>query len=138
MGNVCSRLVVYFEEPFWVGVFEKTENGALSAAKVTFGAEPKDCEVLEFVQKHYFSLPFSPAVETAVREIKRNPKRMQRDVRRQVQETGIGTKSQQALKLQQEQSKRARREKSREQRLAEAERMFELKQQKKQEQHRGR
>ena len=138
MGNVCSRLVVYFEEPFWVGVFEKTENGALSAAKVTFGAEPKDCEVLEFVQKHYFSLSFSPAVETAVREIKRNPKRMQQEVRRQVQENGIGTKSQQALKLQQEQNKQARREKSRKQRLAEAERMFELKQQKKKEKHRGR
>ena len=138
MGNVCSRLVVYFEEPFWVGVFEKTENGALSAAKVTFGAEPKDCEVLEFVQKHYFSLSFSPAVETAVREIKRNHKRMQQEVRRQVKETGIGTKSQQALKLQQEQNKQARREKSREQRLAEAERMFELKQQKKKEKHRGR
>ena len=138
MGNVCSRLVVYFEEPFWVGVFEKTENGALSAAKVTFGAEPKDCEVLEFVQKHYFSLSFSPAVETAVREIKRNPKQMQQEVGRQVKETGIGTKSQQALKLQQEQNKQARREKSREQRLAEAERMFELKQQKKKEKHRGR
>ncbi|MGN0990719.1 MAG: YjdF family protein [Candidatus Ventricola sp.] len=127
-----------FEEPFWVGVFEKNEDGALSAAKVTFGAEPKDCEVLEFVQKHYFSLSFSPAVETAVRETKRNPKRMQRDVKRQLQETGIGTKSQQALKLQQEQGKQARREKSREQRLAEAERMFELKQQKKKEKHRGR
>ena len=127
MGKVCSRLTVFFKEPFWVGVFEKNEDGALSAAKVTFGAEPKDCEVLEFVQKHYFSLSFSPAVEAAVRETKRNPKRMQRDVKRQLQETGIGTKSQQALKLQQEQGKQARREKSREQRMAEAERMFELK-----------
>lgn len=138
MGKVCSRMTVFFEEPFWVGVFEKNEDGALSAAKVTFGAEPKDCEVLEFVQKHYFSLSFSPAVEAAVRETKRNPKRMQRDVKRQLQETGIGTKSQQALKLQQEQGKQARREKSREQRMAEAERMFELKQQKKKEKHRGR
>ena len=138
MGNVCSRLIVYFEEPFWVGVFERTEDGALSAAKVTFGAEPKDCEVLAFIQKHYFSLPFSPAVATAVREIKRNPKRMQREVKKQVQETGIGTKSQQALKLQREQSKQARREKSREQRLAEEARQFALKQQKKKEKHRGR
>ncbi|MGN0773233.1 MAG: YjdF family protein [Candidatus Ventricola sp.] len=138
MGNVCSRLVVYFEEPFWVGVFEKTEDGTLSVAKVTFGAEPKDCEVLAFIQKHYFSLSFSPAVETAVRETKRNPKRMQREVKKQVQETGIGTKSQQALKLQQEQSKQARREKSREQKLAEEARQFALKQQKKKEKHRGR
>ena len=138
MGKVCSKLTVFFEEPFWVGVFEKHEDGTLSVAKVTFGAEPKDCEVLEFIQKHYFSLSFSPTVEAAVRETKRNPKRMQRDVKWQLQETGIGTKSQQALKLQQEQGKQARREKSREQRLAEAERMFELKQQKKKEKHRGR
>lgn len=138
MGDVRSRLVVYFEEPFWVGVFEKTEDGTLSAAKVTFGAEPKDCEVLAFIQEHYFSLPFSPAVEAAVRETKKNPKRMQREVKKQVQETGIGTKSQQVLKLQQEQGKQARREKGREQRLAEEARQFALKQQKKKEKHRGR
>ena len=40
-----ERLTVYFEDPFWVGVFEKIDNGKLSAAKVTFGAEPKDYEV---------------------------------------------------------------------------------------------
>lgn len=34
-----------------------------------------------------------------------NPKKMQRDVKRQMQNIGIGTKSQQALKLQQEQNK---------------------------------
>lgn len=34
-----GRLTVYFEDPFWVGVFERIENGKLSAAKVTFGAE---------------------------------------------------------------------------------------------------
>ena len=138
MGNVSGGLTVYFEEPFWIGVFERICDGKLSVAKVTFGAEPKDYEVQEFILKHYFSLCFSPAVATAVREIKRSPKRMQREVKKQVQETGIGTKSQQALKLQQEQSKQARREKSREQRLAEAERMFELKQQNKKEKHRGR
>ena len=37
-----GRLTVYFEDPFWIGVFERIENGKLSAAKVTFGAEPKD------------------------------------------------------------------------------------------------
>ena len=138
MDTVSCSLTVLFEDPFWIGVYERVDGGLYEAARIVFGAEPKDCEVLEFVQKHYFSLPFSPAVATAVREIKRNPKRMQREVKKQVQETGIGTKSQQALKLQQEQSKQARREKSREQRLAEAERMFELKQQKKKEKHRGR
>ena len=44
---------------------------------------------------------------------------------------GIGTKSQQALKLQQEQNKQERKEKSRKRKEAEEQRMFELKQRKK-------
>ena len=115
MDKVSGKLTVYFEEPFWVGVFERIEDGKLSAAKVTFGAEPKDYEVQEYIQKCYSGLKFSPAVETVVKEIKRNPKRMQREAKRQMQETGIGTKSQQALKLQQEQNKQERNVRSREQ-----------------------
>lgn len=104
---------------------------------MTFSTEPKDYEVYEFILKHYDSLQFSPAVATVVKEVKRNPKRMQRDVKKQLQDTGIGTKSQQALKLQQEQNKQSRKVKSREQKLSEAERLFELKQQKKKDRHRG-
>ena len=33
------------------------------------------------------------AVTTVVKETKRNPKRMQRDAKKQMRETGIGTKS---------------------------------------------
>ena len=137
MGKEQCKLTVFFEEPFWVGVFEKIENGKLSVAKVTFGAEPKDYEVYEFVLNHYYDLQFSPAVAAVVKEAKHNPKRMQRDIKRSVAKTGIGTKSQQALKLQQEQNKQERKTKSREQKLAEAERLFELKQRQKKEKHRG-
>ena len=108
------------------------------ALPISFGAEPKDYEVYEFILKHYDSLQFSPAVATAVKETIRNPKRVQRDVIKQLRDTGIGTKSQQALKLQREQNKQERKVKSREQKLAEAKRMFELKQQKRKEKHRGR
>ena len=101
MDKASGKLTVYFEEPFWVGVFERIEDGKLSVAKVTFGAEPKDYEVQQYIQKYYASLKFSPAVDTVVRDIKRNPKRVQREAKRQMQGTGIGTKSQQALKLQQ-------------------------------------
>ena len=133
MGEEQCKLTVFFEGSFWVGVFERIENGKLSAAKVTFGAEPKDNEVYEFILKHYYDLQFSPAVATVVKEAKQNPKRIQSDIKKSLAKTGIGTKSQQALKLQQE-----RRVKSREQKLAEAERLFKLKQQKKKEKHRGR
>ena len=137
MNKVSGKLTVYFEEPFWVGVFERIEAGKLSVAKVTFGAEPKDYEVQEYIQKHYDSLKFSPAVDTVVKDIKRNPKRMQREAKRQMQKTGIGTKSQQALKLQQEQYKQKRKIRSKEKKEAEKLRMFELKQQKKREKHKG-
>lgn len=137
MGKVSAKLTVYFEEPFWVGVFERIENGTLSAAKVTFGAEPKDYEVQDYLLKYYFALHFSPSVETVVKESKKNPKRMQRDAKKQMAETGIGTKSQQALKLQQEQCKQERKNRSREKKEAEEKRLFELKQKKKKEKHRG-
>ena len=77
MGEVKSGLTVYFEEPFWVGVFERYEDGKLSAAKITFGAEPKDYEIYEFILKHYYSLQFSPAVAAVAKEAKKNPKKRQ-------------------------------------------------------------
>jgi len=76
-------------------------------------------------------------VETVVKETKSNPKRMQRSAKKQVQETGIGTKSQRALKLQQEQNKQERKVRNREKKQAEEKRMFDLKQQKKREKHKG-
>ncbi len=88
MDKVNGKLTVYFEEPFWVGIFERIEDGKLSVAKVTFGAEPKDYEVQEYIQKCYFSLKFSPVVETVVKDIKRNPKRMQREAK----ETDVGNR----------------------------------------------
>ena len=137
MDKVSVKLTVFFEEPFWVGVFEHINEGKLSVAKVTFGAEPKDYEVQEYLQKDYYSLQSSPAVATVVKETKRNPKRMQRDAKKHMQENGIGTKSQQALKMQQEQNKQERKLRSRERKEADEQRMFELKQQKKREKHKG-
>ena len=136
MDKVSGKLTVFFEGPFWVGVFERVTKGRLSVSKVTFGAEPKEQEVYAFVLKQYRCLRFSPAV--AVRQAGHNPKRLQREARRQTQETGIGTKSQQALKLQQEQWKEQRKAGAREKREEEKERKFLLKQKKKKEKHRGR
>ena len=102
---------------------------------MTFGAEPKDYEVLEFINRNYYHLRYSPAVATVVKEAKKNPKRAQRDAKKQTLETGIGTKSQQALKLQQEKNKQEQKVISREQREAESQRLFELKQMKKREKH---
>lgn len=138
MDIVTLRLNVFFEDPFWVGVVERVEDGELSAAKVTFGPEPKSYEVYHFFLKHYDQLQFSPAVEAATRKEHANPKRMQREARKSTAQSGIGTRSQQALKLQQEQMKTERKTFSRQQKEAEKVRRFQQKQQKKKEKHRGR
>ena len=138
MDKMTCQMTVLFEGAFWVGIFEKTEGNRLSVAKVTFGAEPKDYEVRDFILTHFYELKFSPEVKTEVKERKQNPKRAQREAKKQLQRIGIGTKSQQALSLQHEENKQNRKEKSREQKRIEEERRFILKQAKKKEKHRGR
>ncbi|MDD3184066.1 MAG: YjdF family protein [Anaerostipes sp.] len=132
------RLIVFFEAPFWVGMIEREFQGKLSVAKITFGAEPKDYEVLEWLKGNYNNLRFSPTTSlTKKRKEHMNPKRLQREARKQTSQEGIGTKSQQALKLLQEQGKLQRRSKTKMQRELEKKRQFQLHQKKRKEKHRG-
>ena len=134
-----SKLTVFFDDPFWVGIYERISNGKLEVCKIMFGAEPKDYEVYDSFLQNWNKLRFSPPVKADTKqEVKINPKRMQRVIQKQLDTQGIGTKSQQALKLQQEESKVTRKEKSREQKEEEKQRQFELRQQKHKEKHRGR
>ena len=82
MDKAAGRLTVFFEDPFWVGVFERSNGSRLSAAKVTFGAEPKDYEIYDFVLNHYYDLQFSPAVDAVIKAARKNPKRVQRDIKK--------------------------------------------------------
>ncbi|SEL07593.1 YjdF family protein [Ruminococcus albus] len=133
-----GKLTVYFDDPFWVGVFERCDVGKLSVCRVTFGAEPTDCEVYGFALRHWDELPFSKAIEAEKRKTADNPKRRQRNARKQMAQKGIGTKSQQALQKQLEENKLERKVRTREEKQEEAKRLFELKQQKKKEKHKGR
>ena len=39
MDKVNGKLTVFFEEPFWVGIFERIEDGKLSVANIVSGQE---------------------------------------------------------------------------------------------------
>ena len=130
-------LTVFFEEPFWVGVFERVSAGKLSVCKVTFGAEPKDYEVYDFILKRYDALKFSEALEMNVRRTADNPKRRQRNAKKQLRNTGIGTKSQQALQKQREASKIERRRITKQERDTEKRRQRALKERQRKEKRRG-
>ena len=136
--SIDISLKVIFEDPFWVGVFERMEKGKLCVAKVTFGAEPKESEVYDYLLQHYHELTFSPAVRVKERAKVENPKRKKREAQRATATQGIGTKSQQAMKLLQEQNKIERKERTKEQREAEKERKYELGREKKKQKHKGR
>lgn len=139
MNKISVKLQVFFEEPFWVGIYEIISEGRLSVCKITFGAEPKDYEVYEFLLGNFEKFRFSPGVEgETIDKQKINPKRMQRNLKKQMNNTGIGTKAQQALKLQHEQNKTDKKLRNRQQKEEEQKRMFELKQKKKKEKHKGR
>ena len=88
--------------------------------------------------REFDRLPFSPGIPSERREEPANPKRARREARRQMETLPrTGTKAQQALALQREEGKRARREKSRAEReAAEAER-FRQRQEKRREKRRG-
>jgi len=139
MDKIVGSLTVFFEEPFWVGVFEQIDQGELSVAKVVFGAEPKDYEIYDFLLKKYDTLAFSTSkIQVEDQKATINPKRMQREISRQMEKKGIGTKAQQALKLEHEQNiigrKKMNRLKTEEEKL----RQFDLKQEKKKRKHKGR
>ena len=139
MSTVICKLTVLFDDPFWAAVYERISDGKLEATKVVFGAEPKDYEVYEYFLNNWNRLKFSPPVdESYSADNKVNPKRIQREIRKQLNQTGIGTKSQQALKLQQEQNKFERKCVSKAKSEEEKKRQFEIRQQKKKEKHMGR
>lgn len=105
----------------------------------SYSSRAKDYEVYDFLLKNWSKFRFSLSIEaTAIAEKHINPKRMQRLIKRQMDDAGIGTKAQQALKLQQEQGKLERKSRSREQREVEKDRKFELRRARIKEKHKGR
>ena len=139
MEQIMSSLTVFFDSPFWVGVYQRCTGSRIEAARVVFGAEPKDAEVYAYFLEHWGSLRFSPAVEQN-KQLKRaaNPKRMQREVHRQLSQAGVGTKAQQALQLMREQQAAGRKSARRERRQQRKQEQFDLRQLKKKRKHKGR
>ncbi|MBY6974755.1 DUF2992 family protein [Clostridium botulinum] len=121
-----------------MGVFEIQEGEHYKVSKVTFGAEPKEAEIFEFVLKNYYKLSF---IEKKFKEkkclVKRaNPKKEQR-LTKKLENNGIRTKAQIALKKQHEANKVEGRKRSKEKKEAKEIRKFELKKNKKKEKHKG-
>ena len=84
-----ERFTVFFEDPFWVGVFERVEDGRLSVCKVMFGAQPKDTEIYAFICGQYRHLTFSTAVDADDRTVPVCPKRLKKKAKRDMERQGV-------------------------------------------------
>ncbi len=56
--SVSSTLTVYHDGQFWVGLAEHVEGGRYGVARIVFGAEPSDEEILRFVVSKWAKLSF--------------------------------------------------------------------------------
>ena len=65
--SVSSTLTVYHDGQFWVGLAEHVEDGRHGVARIVFGAEPSDEEILRFVVDKWEKLSFfgDEAAETS-------------------------------------------------------------------------
>lgn len=137
MEKVAVVFTVFFEEPFWCGVYQRQEGRNLEAARMVFGAEPKEYEVLAFLLQNWKRLRFGKANGAPCAAERKNPKRMQREAKKQTKEKGVGTKAQQALAALWEEQKTERKVRSKAEKLAETERRFQLRQAKRLKKHKG-
>ena len=135
------KATIFFEKCYWVGTFERTDKEGYAVARHIFGAEPKDPEVHEFVLNHYHELNFGALKEVHI-EIKRmNPKRAQREARREMEKiketTKPSTLAQDYLREELEKHKKEKKQETSAEKQALKDEQFASKQQKKKEKHRG-
>lgn len=133
-----GKMTVIYESPFWVGLFERTEQNSYQAARFVFGAEPTEPQLIQFALTGFMSLQFSQPVEadnTPSREL--NFKRRMREVKMQMAEPAGATRAQLAVKQEYEQQACEREVSHREERAADQQRKFQLRQIKRAEKHRG-
>ena len=135
--SVSSALTVYHDGQFWVGLAEHVEDGTYGAARIVFGAEPSDEEILRFVTSEWEKLSFFGDEATETSKPARNPKRRAREASRALKQPAMGTKAQQALASRRETMKRESVRARSQRRADEAEARFEQRKLKRKQKHRG-
>lgn len=135
------KATIYFEKRFWTGTFERTDKEGYVVARHIFGGEPSDSEIHEFVLNHYHELKFGEAKEINIQIHRMNPKRVQREVRREMERmkdtAQPSTLSQDYMREEIEKKKKEKKSVSSAQKQARKDDQFSLKQEKRKEKHRG-
>ncbi|MPM94563.1 putative protein YjdF [bioreactor metagenome] len=138
MDKVSGSFTLLFENPFWIGVLENESGKNYEVAKIVFGPEPTEVQLYEFMLKNYFSISFGKTtLEKVSTQNEVSYKRMQRKIKKDQCKETIGTKAQNAIKLQHESNKAENKKQAKLRKDQEKELRFSLKQKKKKEKHKG-
>jgi hypothetical protein len=133
---IRTKLTVYFEDPFWVGLFEFQAGETYYADRRVFGAEPTDREVSLFVLRYLpeFRVPVNAGISPE-REI--GAKRRQRLAAKELAARGPGTKALDAVKLQRETSKKLANEEASRQKKEDFDAEYLRRKEKRRDKHKG-
>ena len=135
--SVSSTLTVYHDGQFWVGLAEHVEDGRYGAARIVFGTEPSNEEILHFITSKWAKLAFFGDDPAKANEPAKNPKRRAREAAKALKLPAMSIKAQQALAAQREAMKRESAQARSQRRADEAEARFEQRKLKRKQKHRG-
>lgn len=135
--SVSSTLTVYHDGQFWVGLAEHVEGGRYGVARIVFGAEPSNEEILRFVVNKWAKLSFFSDDPAEASKPAKNPKRRAREAAKALKQPAMSTKAQQALAAQREAMKQESAHARSRRRVEEADARYEQRRLKRKQKHRG-
>lgn len=144
MDTSEAHIIIIFDEPFYIALFERIVDGQYSVAKEIIGtSDPTNADLLMFFERlQYEKLRFSTPVEGDVEKTQRKVsfKRLQKLAKKETEKRTLHTysKAHEQLKLLQEELKLERKKESKAEKEAKEERKFALRLEKKKAKHRGR
>ena len=134
-------LTIYHDGQFWVGIIEVVEDGKLRVFRYVFGTEPKDTEILDFIYYKLLNI-INQSVHSGIdvegkSDKKINPKRLQRQVAKQINKVGVSTKAQEAMKQEYEEMKKSKKKSAKQYREELKDQKYLMKKQKAKAKHKG-
>lgn len=104
------KLTVTYDGQFWIGIIELIEGKKFKAYRYLFGTEPSNIEIYEFVNRDllkFINRSNQKGIDVKKqKQTKINPKRLQREVAKEMKKKDISTKAQEAIRLELDERKK--------------------------------
>lgn len=100
-NNNSLSLTIIFDQPFYIGVFERKTGDVYEVSKINLGtSEPRDSSIYELLIENWHHVRFNTVNIANNEQIQKkiSPKRMQRLAKKDLK-SGLSTKAQEAVKL---------------------------------------